>query len=59
MIGMEQRKMMDIVEEIRKHYDSDLSIKANLQILDERNVYYDVESMLLYIDIYELYDLED
>lgn len=59
MIGMEQRKMMDIVEEIRQNYDSDLSIQANLKILDERNVYYDVESMLLYIDIYELYDLED
>ena len=56
---MEQRKMMDIVEEIRQNYDSDLSIQANLKILDERNVYYDVESMLLYIDIYELYDLED
>lgn len=59
MIGMEQRKMMDIVEEIRQNYDSDLSIQANLKILDERNVCYDVESMLLYIDIYELYDLED
>lgn len=56
---MEQRKMMEIVEEIRKHYDSDLSIKANLEILDKRHVYYDRDSMLLYIDIYELYDLED
>ncbi|MDE6284738.1 MAG: hypothetical protein K2M17_03245 [Bacilli bacterium] len=50
---------MEAVEGIRKNYNPNLSIKDNLRLLDEKKIYYDIDSILLYIAVDELKDLDD
>lgn len=52
-------KMEEIVNEISNNYNSDLSIKENLKILTEKGINYDIDSILLYIAVNELKELEE
>lgn len=46
------------VKEIRKYYDSNKSVRENKNILEQNNIDYGDDALLLYLAIYEIDETE-